>query len=192
MGYFPNTVSYNRFVELQQKAVLPMAVLRTSYIVQVFLKMCCLGKCTGISFIDSTSIQACHTCTAYKVRGIKRERSHKTFKGLATNGKTSIGWFFGFKLHIVINDKGEILVLRTKYEVWEWIADNYPLAVSILDFYHALEYLYEFDEKAFPGDTVGKDNWCDLQKGLLLASEVETVIDNIGKINSTFSTFGFI
>ena len=75
--YFPHTVSYNRFVELQQKAVLPMAV---------FLKMCCLGKCTGISFIDSTSIQACHTCTAYKVRGIKRERSHKTFKGLATKG----------------------------------------------------------------------------------------------------------
>jgi len=66
----------------------------------VFLKMCCLGKCTGISFIDSTSIQVCH---------VKRERSHKTFKGLATKGKTSIGWFFGFKLHIVINDKGEIL-----------------------------------------------------------------------------------
>jgi len=75
--YFPDTVSYNRFVELQQKAVLPMAV---------FLKMCCLGKCTGISFIDSTSIQVCHTCTAYKVRGIKREHSHKTFKGLAAKG----------------------------------------------------------------------------------------------------------
>jgi hypothetical protein len=89
--YFPDTVSYNRFVELQQKALLPMAV---------FLKMCCLGKCTGISFIDSTSIQVCH---------IKRERSHKTFKELATKGRTSIGWFFGFKLHIVINDKGEIL-----------------------------------------------------------------------------------
>jgi hypothetical protein len=90
-GYFPDTVSYNRFVELQQKAVLPMSV---------FLKMCCLGKCTGISFIDATSLKVCH---------IKRERSNKTFKGLATKGKTTIGWFFGFKLHIVINDKGEIL-----------------------------------------------------------------------------------
>ena len=50
-----------------------------------------------------------YTCTVYEVRGIKRERSHETFKGLATKGKTTIGWFFGFKLHIVINDKGEIL-----------------------------------------------------------------------------------
>ena len=67
----------------------------------------------------------------------------------------------------------------------EWIADNYPLAVSILDFYHALEYLYEFAEKAFPGDTVGKDKWCDLQKELLLASEVETVIDNISSTKAS-------
>ena len=88
---FPQTVSYNRFVELQQKALVPMTV---------FLQMCCLGKCTGISFIDSTPIRVCH---------IRREYSHKTFKGVATKGKTSIGWFFGFKLHIVINDKGEIL-----------------------------------------------------------------------------------
>ena len=90
-GDFPQTLSYNRFVELQQKAVLPMTV---------FLQLCCLGKCTGISFIDSTSLCVCH---------IRSEYSHKTFKGLATKGKTSVGWFFGFKLHIVINDKGEIL-----------------------------------------------------------------------------------
>ena len=88
---FPQTVSYNRFVELQQKVLVPMTV---------FLQMCCLGQCTGISFIDSTAIRVCH---------IKREHSHKTFKDVATKGKTSIGWFFGFKLHIVINDKGEIL-----------------------------------------------------------------------------------
>jgi len=88
---FPHTVSYNRFVELQQKALLPMAV---------FLQLCCLGKCTGISFIDSTPIRVCH---------IKREKSHKVFKGLATKGKSTIGWFFGFKLHLVVNDKGEII-----------------------------------------------------------------------------------
>ena len=88
---FPETVSYNRFVELQQKALMPMAV---------FLQICCLGKCTGISFIDSTPIRVCH---------IRREFQHKTFKGLATKGHCSMGWFFGFKLHIVINDKGEIL-----------------------------------------------------------------------------------
>ncbi len=66
----------------------------------VFLKLCCLGKCTGVSFIDSTPIRVCH---------IKREYQHKTFKGLATKGKSTMGWFYGFKLHIVINDKGEIL-----------------------------------------------------------------------------------
>jgi len=88
---FPNSVSYNRFVELQQKAMMPMVV---------FLQMCCLGKCTGISFIDSTPLRVCH---------IRREYSHKVFKGMATKGQCSIGWFFGFKLHIVINDKGEIL-----------------------------------------------------------------------------------
>ena len=88
---FPQTVSYNRFVELQQKAVMPMVV---------FLQLCCLGRCTGISFIDSTPLRVCH---------IRREYSHKVFKGMATKGQCSIGWFFGFKLHIVINDKGEIL-----------------------------------------------------------------------------------
>ena len=88
---FPQTVSYNRFVELQQKAVMPMVL---------FLQFCRLGKCTGISFIDSTPLRVCH---------IRREHSHKVFKGMATKGQCSIGWFFGFKLHIVINDKGEIL-----------------------------------------------------------------------------------
>jgi hypothetical protein len=78
-------------VELQQKAVMPMVL---------FLQLCCLGKCTGISFIDSTPLRVCH---------IRREHSHKVFKGIATKGQCSIGWFFGFKLHIVINDKGEIL-----------------------------------------------------------------------------------
>jgi hypothetical protein len=88
---FPRTVSYNRFTELQKKALLPMSV---------FLKMFCLGKCTGVSFIDSTPINACH---------IKREKQHRVFKGMATKGQCSMGWFFGFKLHLVINDKGEIL-----------------------------------------------------------------------------------
>lgn len=88
---FPKTVSYNRFVELQRKATIPMAI---------FLKTCCLGTCTGVSFIDSTPLRACH---------IKRERSNKVFKGIATKGQCSIGWFFGLKLHLIINDKGEIL-----------------------------------------------------------------------------------
>jgi hypothetical protein len=58
-----------------------------------------LGKCTGISFIDSTAIRVCH---------IKREHIHKTFKGLASKAKSTMGRFYGFKLRLVINDKGEI------------------------------------------------------------------------------------
>lgn len=88
---FPKTVSYNRFVELQCKAAMPLAI---------FLKTSCLGKCTGISFIDSTPLRACH---------IRREKQNRVFKDLATKGQCSIGWFFGFKLHLIINDKGEIL-----------------------------------------------------------------------------------
>lgn len=88
---FPNTVSYNRFVELMQAATLPMSI---------FLKTCCMGSGTGISFIDSTPIRVCKN---------KRIKRNKVFKGIAQLGKSTMGYFFGFKLHIVINDKGELL-----------------------------------------------------------------------------------
>lgn len=90
-GEFPKLVSYNRFVELQQRSLLPLVL---------FLKTCRLGKCTGISFVDSTTLDVCH---------IKREWQNKVFDGIATKGKSTMGWFFGFKLHLIINDKGEIL-----------------------------------------------------------------------------------
>lgn len=90
-GEFPRTVSYNRFVELSQSVLLPMAI---------FLKTCCLGKCTGISFVDSTPIRVCNN---------KRIKRNKVFKDIAQVGKSTMGWFYGFKLHIVISDKGEIL-----------------------------------------------------------------------------------
>lgn len=88
---FPQTVSYNRFTELMQKSLMPMTL---------FLKTCCLGKCTGISFVDSTPIRVCKN---------KRIKRNKVFKGIANTGKSTMGWFYGFKLHIIINDKGEIL-----------------------------------------------------------------------------------
>ena len=88
---FPNTVSYNRFLELMQNATFPMSI---------FLKSCCMGEGTGISFIDSTPIRVCKN---------KRIKRNKVFAGLAQVGKSTMGYFFGFKLHIVINDKGELL-----------------------------------------------------------------------------------
>jgi len=88
---FPQTVSYNRFVELSHKVCMPMTL---------FLKTCCLGQCTGISFVDSTPIRVCKN---------KRIKANKVFKGIATTGKSTMGWFYGFKLHLIINDKGEVL-----------------------------------------------------------------------------------
>jgi hypothetical protein len=88
---FPGLVSYTRFVEYTPSAVVPL---------WVYLRMCCLGECTGISFVDSTSLDVCLN---------QRIHYHKVFAGLAARGKTSMGWFFGFKLHLVVNDRGELL-----------------------------------------------------------------------------------
>jgi hypothetical protein len=88
---FPNTVSYNRFVELSQQVILPMTM---------FLKMQCLGDCTGITYVDSTPIRVCKN---------KRIKRNKVFNNIATVGKSTMGWFFGFKLHLIVNEKGDIL-----------------------------------------------------------------------------------
>lgn len=84
-------VSYNRFVELMPSAMVHLTI---------YFKMFSSGECTGKSIIDSTSLAVCR---------IRRERSNKVFKDLATKGKTSVGWFFGFKLHFTINEYGEII-----------------------------------------------------------------------------------
>ena len=88
---FPDVVSYNRFVELEKTVALPMAI---------FIKKVLLGKCTGISFVDSTPLRVCRN---------QRIHIHKVFKGIAERGKCSMGWFFGFKLHLICNEKGELL-----------------------------------------------------------------------------------
>lgn len=87
---FPNLVSYNRFVELMPRVLVPLCVyLHTRK-----------GQVTGISFIDSTPLCVCHN---------KRIFNHKVFDGIAQRGKCSVGWFYGFKLHILVNDCGELL-----------------------------------------------------------------------------------
>jgi hypothetical protein len=88
--YFPRLVSYNRFVELIPDTLIPLCGYLRS----------CFGTCTGISFMDSTSLKVCHN---------RRISQHKVFKDLAARGKTSVDWFFGLKLHLVVNDQGELL-----------------------------------------------------------------------------------
>lgn len=90
---FPELVSYQRFVEWMPDTLVPLCA---------YLKHC-FGQCSGISFVDSTSIKVCHN---------RRMRDHRVFEGLAARGKTSVDWFFGFKLHLVINERGELLNIQ--------------------------------------------------------------------------------
>ncbi len=87
---FPELVSYNRFVEFERDALLPLAAyLETKR-----------GSCTGISFVDSTKLAVCENL---------RIPRHKQFADFAGRGKTSVGWFYGFKLHITVSECGELL-----------------------------------------------------------------------------------
>jgi hypothetical protein len=87
---FPSLVSYNRFIELMPNAFMPLLVMIA----------CMRGKKTSRYFIDSTKLPVCHNL---------RISHHKVFDGIASRGKTSTGWFFGLKLHLVINEYGEIV-----------------------------------------------------------------------------------
>lgn len=84
---------YDRFVALKKHLFMPLTMLLHSL----------GGEQTGIYFADSTPLKVCHN---------KRINKHKVFEGLATRGKSTMGWFFGFKLHIVINHKGQIMAVK--------------------------------------------------------------------------------
>lgn len=87
---FPQLVSYQRFVALIPAVLVALlAYLQSRY-----------GACTGISFIDSTSLEVCDP---------KRISQHRVFATDARRGKSSMSWFYGFKLHLAVNDRGELL-----------------------------------------------------------------------------------
>lgn len=91
--YFPDLLSYTRFLGVMPSVVVPMCSYLTSK----------LGKPTGIQFVDSTKIEVCH---------IIRAKRNKVFEGVAEHGKGTMGWSFGFKLHLIINHLGEIVSLK--------------------------------------------------------------------------------
>lgn len=111
---FPNQLSYNRFIELESRVAVEM---------MLFIQLFCFGRCTGISFIDSTCVPVCHN---------KRIKRNKVFKGYAEIGKSTMGWYFGFKLHLICNERGELLnFMLTKAnvddrnpEVFNRLSDN--------------------------------------------------------------------
>jgi hypothetical protein len=90
---FPELISYSRFVYLMKSVFVPLF----GYLLYK------MGIVTGIAFVDSTKIQICHN---------KRIRRNKVFTGLAKRGKTTTGWFYGFKLHLIVNEVGEILAFQ--------------------------------------------------------------------------------
>jgi Transposase DDE domain len=90
---FPDLVSYQRLIECLPAVLVPLAAyLRTR-----------LERTRGIAFIDSLPLPVCHNRRIY---------SHPVFAGSAQRGKSSMGWFYGFKLHFVINDEGALLAVR--------------------------------------------------------------------------------
>src|SRR4051794_31686127 len=84
---------YDRFVSLMPRLFAPLMVLLHSL----------SGEPTGVSFADSTKLAVCHNCRIHR---------HKVFDGLAARGQTSMGWFYGLKLHFVINHKGQVMALK--------------------------------------------------------------------------------
>ena len=91
--WFPGMPCYEQFVTLQQRAFVPL----------MFFLLSRMGKKTGIYYIDSTALPVCDN---------HRIHRHKTFAGLAERGKTSMGWFFGFKLHLVFNHLNQIVACK--------------------------------------------------------------------------------
>ncbi len=90
---FPTLVSYTRFVELIPSALPALCLyLRVRF-----------GQVTGVAFIDSTPLSVCHN---------RRIGRHRVFAEMATRGKSSMGWFYGFKLHLIVNDQGELLAVQ--------------------------------------------------------------------------------
>ena len=90
---FPQLLSYTRFVELIPSALPALCLyLRGRFVTT-----------TGVALIDSTPLPVCHN---------KRIGRNRVFADMAKRGKSSMGWFYGFKLHLIVNDRGESLAIQ--------------------------------------------------------------------------------
>lgn len=147
-GAFPRLPSYQRFVELMPQALVPLCgYLQTRK-----------GECSGISFIDSTSLKVCHN---------RRIHSHKVFEGCARRGKTSVDWFFGFKLHLVINDCGELLRVRLTPGNTD---DRHPVPAMVKELFGKL-----FGDKGYISQPLFKTLYED---GLQLVTKLKRNMNN--------------
>jgi Transposase DDE domain len=92
--YFPVCLSYQRFIAIIKEYM---------FLVNTFMQYKLTSANNGIGFVDSTSIAVCSH---------KRTSNHKVFDGFAAIGKTTKGWFYGFKLHVICSLDGEIIDVR--------------------------------------------------------------------------------
>jgi hypothetical protein len=153
-SYFPTMVSYNRFVEIQASVV---------HALTVYMKRKA-GQETGIYYVDSTPLAVCHN---------KRILRHKVFKGIAKRGKTSMDWFFGYKLHLILNHQGEIMAFRVTPG---HVDDRKPLAQLL---------------KGLKGLVCGDKDYLCAKKADELARKGITMVTK-GLIGSTFSPLSLL
>ena len=146
--YFPGLPTYSRFVRLIKRVLFPLFAFLQGV----------LGKCKGLSFLDSTILTVCH---------VRRISSHRVFCKMARRGKTSTGWFFGFKLNLVINEKGEILA--------------FMLTAGNVDDRKPVPYLAKslwgkcFGDKGYLSTTLSEELW---DKGLQLITKLRKGMHN--------------
>lgn len=146
---FPIQLSYSRLLQVVPSLLTPLTV----YLSQQ------MGTCTGLNFLDSTSLAVCHPA---------RIAAHRVFATQAARGKTSIGWFFGFKLHLVINDQGELLAFRLTPGNCD---DRRPVP-------HLLQGLFGkvFADKGYISQSLREDLW---RHGLQMITRVRKNMGNI-------------
>lgn len=140
--YFPGAPCYDRFLTLTKRVWVLLAFFLASR----------MGQKTDIYYIDSTPLAVCHN---------RRINRHKVFAGLAERGKTSMGWFFGFKLHLVFNHEREIVALKLTPGN---VSDTTPVPELTKDLVGKL-----FGDKGYIGQKLAQEL---LRRGLALMTRV--------------------
>jgi hypothetical protein len=141
-SFFPKAPCYERFITLTKRVWVPLTFFLSSR----------FGHKTDIYYIDSTPLPVCHN---------RRINRHKVFAGLADRGKSSTGWFFGFKLHLVFNHEREIVALKLTPGN---VSDTTPVAELTKDLMGKL-----FGDKGYIGKKLAETL---LRRGLALMTRV--------------------
>ena len=131
---FPSLLSYTRFIEVMPSVIIPLSSYLTTR----------LGKPTGIAFVDSTKISVCH---------IIRAKRNRVFEGVAKHGKGTMGWSFGFKLHLIVNHLGEILSVKIPIDTATGMPRGFGF-VEMADRFESFDAIDAIDQTFFEGNVI--------------------------------------